>query len=566
MTTDYESFLRVTEDGRIWWRRQDAIRLGAGFLPFCDDNRQLEPRLRAPHQRALVNEKTLIGALGDARLAIPKPMSFERDGFHYVDAAEFLEWLSQYICQTQAKINYPNELVNRVRIALAKAAAERLPQATQIFESLTLALEDWFDKNLDELPVALRQRVEKEFFPMPWDTLTSEQKQQLKLMTAEDQRKVALAAASGRRSVALQWDARNDPALEDQRTVGWECSIVGWDYWSRVPMLTAEEFCVLRHLHDPRNFEIDRNSTPDGVGKTLGERVSDDLRIIDRSLGPNAENPTAEWVTWAQQQSWNIPAYLRSFTIECDAKSTLAGSCHPVALGKSEAIEAEDFGAVLAPAVELAAIAQTEAKPNEQLAQSNSKNPCAVFLAMVGLRADEVAIAFVGNKGEQGIGANSMFEISARGKSKRVAIAALGLVNTQRGILNGEGAILLGMARKEKLTTARKGASAKMKRLRAALRAHLGICDDPFTDHRKSVGWEPKFTIEDRLGAADDRAKRDAEDYLTKSYDQMPECGASEECASDMSDLHDAGEITADEWMEKSGHSWRKGTGNDDIG
>jgi len=68
MTTDYESFFSVAEDGRIWWLRQDAIRLGAGFLPVCDDNRQLEPQLQAPNQRALVHEKTLIGALGDARL------------------------------------------------------------------------------------------------------------------------------------------------------------------------------------------------------------------------------------------------------------------------------------------------------------------------------------------------------------------------------------------------------------------------------------------------------------------------------------------------------------------
>ena len=311
MSTDYESFLRVMEDGRIWWLRQDAIRLGAGFLPLCDDNLTLNTELRPPNRRALANERTLIGALGDGRLTILQPTKLERDGCCYVDAAEFLKWLSQYICLKQSKIEFPTELVRRVRIALARAAIERPPQVPKVFESLTLALEDWFDKNLNELPVSLRQRVEKEFFPMPWDTLTPEQKQQLALMTAEDQRKVALAAAQGRRSVALQCDARNDPSLEDQRKGAWECSIVDWNYWSRVPMLTAEEFCILRHVHDPRNFKIDRNSTPDGVGKTLGERVSDELRIIDRSLGPTAEKPTVEWVIWAQQQSWDIPVYLR---------------------------------------------------------------------------------------------------------------------------------------------------------------------------------------------------------------------------------------------------------------
>lgn len=222
MTTDYESFLHVTEDGRIWWLRQDAIRLGAGFLPVCDDNLQLEPQLQAPNQRALVNEKTLIGALGDARLTIPKPTAFERDGFRYVDAAEFLEWLSQYICLKQSKIEFPDALGNRVQIALAKAAAERPPQEPQAFESLTLALEDWFDKNLDELPDALRQRVENEFFPMSWDMLTNDEERQLALMTAEDQRKVALAAAKSRRSVTLQRDYKNDPATEQDRQFWWD--------------------------------------------------------------------------------------------------------------------------------------------------------------------------------------------------------------------------------------------------------------------------------------------------------------------------------------------------------
>lgn len=35
MITNYESLLRVTVDGHIWWLLKDAIRLGAGFLPVC---------------------------------------------------------------------------------------------------------------------------------------------------------------------------------------------------------------------------------------------------------------------------------------------------------------------------------------------------------------------------------------------------------------------------------------------------------------------------------------------------------------------------------------------------
>ena len=36
------------------------------------------------------------------------------------------------------------------------------------FDSLTLALEAWFDTPLPYLPDALRERIVQEFFPMPW--------------------------------------------------------------------------------------------------------------------------------------------------------------------------------------------------------------------------------------------------------------------------------------------------------------------------------------------------------------------------------------------------------------
>jgi hypothetical protein len=298
MSTDYESFLHVTHDGRIWWLREDAIRLGAGFLPICGDNGQSGSQLRAPNQQALVAENTLIGALGDERLTIPKPTAIERDGMHYVDAADFLEWLAQYISLAQAQIAFPSALISQVRITVAKAAAERPPQAPQPFDSLTLALEDWFDKPIDALPDELRLRVETDLSLIPWENLS----------------------ADGQRSIAAQWDYQNDPALEDSRTADWEAALVDWDYWQQLPSLTAQEFCILRHVHDPREFEGEQTNTPDGIGKTLGARVSDDVRIIHRSLGSDSKKPIAEWVIWAQQQSWNIPAYLRFIVDAPDAQ------------------------------------------------------------------------------------------------------------------------------------------------------------------------------------------------------------------------------------------------------
>lgn len=196
---DFGPYLNVTDDGYIWWPLKDAIRLGAGFRPFVDDHAVLETELRAPNKRALANERTLIGAFGDTRLNIAKPMTFERDGFRYVDAAGFLTWLSQYVCRTQSKIKFPDELVTAVRMALAKAEAERPPRPPKEFESLTLALEEHFDKPLDALPAELRHRVEQESL-VPWDALAPVQ----------------------RRALAIQCDYQSDPATREERQFWWD--------------------------------------------------------------------------------------------------------------------------------------------------------------------------------------------------------------------------------------------------------------------------------------------------------------------------------------------------------
>lgn len=79
------------------------------------------------------------------------------------------------------------------------------------FDSLTWAFEDWFDTQLCDLPVTLRQRVEQEFFPMPWDKLSADQ----------------------RRGVALQLDYQHDPATEQDQKY-W------WDFFERVDCLKKQ--------------------------------------------------------------------------------------------------------------------------------------------------------------------------------------------------------------------------------------------------------------------------------------------------------------------------------------
>lgn len=151
------------------------------------------------------------------------------------------------------------------------------------------------------------------------------------------------------------------------------------------------------------------------------------------------------------------------------------------------------------------------------------ENPCDVFLAMENLDASELAIAFVGDKSETGLGANNMLEICARKETRRIALAALELVDRRGGSVNSQGVILLGMANRKNLPHSGANA-AKMKRLRDVFRAHLGLRADPFEAYRKSAGWVPRFKIADKRGAADERAKREAE-RRTDSYEQLNDSG-----------------------------------------
>jgi len=207
---DYSPFLNVLQDGTIWWSLADAIRLGAGYLPVCDADRNLVPVLRAKSNRVRANERELFSEFSKGHYADAHWRLIERDDGRYVEAHDFLEWLSQYVAaQTQPSIAFPQDLIHAVREATSASFAQS--KTPVIFESLTIALEGSFDQSLAGLPIALRQRVEQEFFPMPWDTLSAEQ----------------------RRSVALQMDYQHDPATEKDRKF-W------WDFFERVDNLKKQ--------------------------------------------------------------------------------------------------------------------------------------------------------------------------------------------------------------------------------------------------------------------------------------------------------------------------------------
>ena len=66
-------------------------------------------------------------------------------------------------------------------------------------EPLADMLEPWFDTQLRELPKAIQERIEADFFPMPWDQLSPEQ----------------------RRTVAEEWDERHAPGCARSGELAW---------------------------------------------------------------------------------------------------------------------------------------------------------------------------------------------------------------------------------------------------------------------------------------------------------------------------------------------------------
>ena len=192
-------------------------------------------------------------------------------------------------------------------------------------------------------------------------------------------------------------------------------------------------------------------------------------------------------------------------------------------LSKIEAIEKEDSNLAKSGTSETTANGQAGCGVAPDANTGGTIDPCAVFRALRDLAPDEVTIAFVGDRNDDGLGANNMLEISARDARKRVALAVLGLIDKRTGELNLQGGILLGFTLNNMLPRNNKN-TKRMSRLRLALLDCLGLRGDPFEDYRLGGNWRPRFQIVDRRGAADDRARREAE-RRTGSFEQAIERG-----------------------------------------
>jgi hypothetical protein len=93
--------------------------------------------------------------------------------------------------------------------------------------------------------------------------------------------------------------------------------------------------------------------------------------------------------------------------------------------------------------------------------------------------------------------------------------------------------------------------ATKMKRLRDVIRIYFGLVGDPFQRYRQNDGWVPHFTVTDRRGAADERAKREGE-RRTESFEALVERGAPLQSTQDSHRPFEAEGDDADLWLREN--------------
>ncbi len=194
MKVDFSPYTHVLDDGTIWWPLGDAVKLGAGFLPFRDDDRVLVPTLTAENNRVRAAERDLLSQFIPSRLTEAHPRIRERDGQRFVEAGEYLHWLLRHVQALQSDdFAFPTEVASAVR--RAKSAARSGAKRQAEFVLLTSELKGWFDRPFADLPVELKERVKRDIFVAPWDDL----------------------AVSQRRNAAAQADYFNDPSNDAEQ-------------------------------------------------------------------------------------------------------------------------------------------------------------------------------------------------------------------------------------------------------------------------------------------------------------------------------------------------------------
>lgn len=212
---DYSAFLRVHSDGKIWWRLEDAVKIGAGYFPVCDEQSGCTT-LQARDGDTDNNERTLSREFTADVFSGGHPLPQMRNEELYVEAEVFLDWLPRYIAASRnPSLACPGELTRIVKNAQRAWAGLSL----EAFEwtSIALALDGWYDRPIGELPKALGARVEREFLSSRWSSLPE----------------------GRRRITAREADERNDPALRQERKFWRDLHFCMYTLRSEIDLLTS---------------------------------------------------------------------------------------------------------------------------------------------------------------------------------------------------------------------------------------------------------------------------------------------------------------------------------------
>ncbi|MDT3669918.1 MAG: hypothetical protein ROZ37_06265 [Aromatoleum sp.] len=198
MNKNYDPVLHISEDKRIWWRLDDAIKLGAGYIPVgWDDND--DPLLEPPQKQAgEVDQDLVMTAFHLAQTDGSAPAVTVRADGKFVEAREFLQWVRQSVVQRLESAKYLDELEHHILVALLRWGGGKGQTPVSVeppYEPVSAVLSDWFETRFAELPKRHQRRVASLCFPGRWDELSSDQ----------------------RRRRAVSWDYNHDPQTQADR-------------------------------------------------------------------------------------------------------------------------------------------------------------------------------------------------------------------------------------------------------------------------------------------------------------------------------------------------------------
>ena len=385
------------------------------------------------------------------------------------------------------------------------------------FVTVTQTLEKWFGKPLSKLPH--EEQMIAMAYIKAWDTLTPIlRRERAKEIDRQRAVKLRIKHDSIRRKRKL--DMENADPVEGLAWVhvGYygEAHVRMWLSMGSVSTLDA---ALLFHGENPSSYK----------GYDMGPDFNDMKKSFDDVDG---KRNLAGWIAVARQR--NLQAVCVEGWAACAklfAQDVLSENGATVSLAGTEEVSNESTRkSIGAPYVD--------------------SGPCAVFLAMTNLTANELRIIFVDNQDGSGLGANSMLEVSARGETRRLALVELGLAKRRGAGPNGEGAMLSAIAKKIKVpkTVANE---KKVSRLKSAISQRLGVVGNLFERYRRNAGWVPLFNLEDHRGKGDKRSKQIAESRRTVSFESLGERGIQ---LSELSkeELEEA----ADDILKANGSGW----------